>query len=233
MSAVSRLLESEREIEKHFVAGARATETDPKGWPAALIMFHIAMWRERLRKAFDDVHRGRPYTPIPANIDELNDVELPTGAGVSLDEAATRADAELALLIQLAQAIGARPFKWDLATTSTEAVLRNSYVHPHTHIAAYLSENGDKPAAHHLYEEAANQLRDASAPHLVLGAALCNLAVARVEQGRFDDALDLFEEGLSMRPDLRAIVQADPDLAVLRSSLRFQSIIGGRAQSER
>jgi hypothetical protein len=96
MSAVSRLLESEREIEKRFVAGARAKETEPKGWPAALIMFHIAQWRERLRNAFADVDAGRPYTPIPANIDEVNDVELPTGAGVSLDEAATRADTELA-----------------------------------------------------------------------------------------------------------------------------------------
>src|SRR5712691_8477916 len=167
MSSVRRLLESEREIERRFVAGARANETAPKGWRAALIMFHIAQWRGRLRNAFDDVHAGRPYTPIPANIDELNDVELPTGAGLSLDEAATRADGELASLIELAQALGERPLKWDLATTSTEAVLRNSYVHPRNHIAAYLSENRDQPAAHLLFEEAASELRDACAPHLV------------------------------------------------------------------
>jgi tetratricopeptide (TPR) repeat protein len=226
MSAVRRLLESERETERRFVADARAGETNPKGWPAALIMFHVAMWRERLRKAFDAVQAGRPYAPIPANIDDLNDVELPTGAGVSLDEAAARADAELASLIQLAQAIGERPFKWGLTSTSTEAVLRNSYVHPRNHIAAYLSENGDKPAAHLLFEEAANELRDAPAPNLILGAALCNLAGARVEQERLDEALDLFEEGLSMRPDLRPILAADPDLAVLKNDPRFQSIIG-------
>jgi hypothetical protein len=226
MSVVTRLLESEREIEKRFVAGARAKEAEPNGWPAALIMFHIAMWRGRLRKAFDEVHAGRPHTPIPANIDDFNDVELPTGAGVSLDEAATRADVELGSLIELARAIGERPFKWDLASTSTEAVLRNSHVHPRNHIAAYLSENGDQPAAHLLFEQAANELRDASAPHLVLGAAVCNLAGARVEQGRLNDALDLFEEGLSMRPDLRPMLQADPDLAVLKSNPRFQSILG-------
>lgn len=226
MNAARRLLESEREIEKRFVAEARANETEPKGWPAALIMFHIARWRVRLRNAFADVDAGRPYTPIPANIDEFNDIELPTGAGMSLDEAAARADAELASLIQLAQAIGERPFKWDMASTSTEAVLRNSYVHPRNHIAAYLSENGDKPAAHLLFEAAAHELRDASAPHLILGAALCNLAGARVEQGRLEDALDLFEEGLSMRPDLRAVLAADPDLADLKSNPRFQSIFG-------
>src|SRR5713226_6877005 len=226
MSSVRRLLESEREIERRFVAGARANETAPKGWPAALIMFHIAQWRGRLRNAFDDVHAGRPYTPIPANIDELNDVELPTGAGLSLDEAVTRAEGELASLIELAQALGERPFKWDLATTSTEAVLRNSYVHPRNHIAAYLSENRDQPAAHLLFEEAASELRDACAPHLVLGAALCNLAGARMEQGRLNDALDLFEEGLSMRPDLRAMFASDPNLAALKNNPRFQSIIG-------
>jgi tetratricopeptide (TPR) repeat protein len=227
MSAVSRLLESERETEMRFVAEARTKESNPKGWPAALIMFHIAMWRERLRKAFDDVHAARPYTPIPANIDEFNDVELPTGAGVSLDQAATRADAELASLIELAQAIGGRPFKWDLATTSTEAVLRNSYAHPRNHIAAYVSENGDKPAAHALFEEAATDLRAASAPHLILGAALCNLAGARVEQERFDEALDLFEEGLAMRPDLRPLLAANPDFAALKDNPRFKSIVGG------
>ena len=226
MSAVSRLLESQRETERRFVSEAKANAIAPKGWPAALIMFHIAMWRVRLRKAFDDVLGGRPYTPIPANIDEFNDVELPTGAGVSLDEAAARADAELVSLIQLAQAIGERPFQWDLASTSTEAVLRNSYIHPGTHIATYLGENGDKPAAHLLFEAAANELRDAGAPHLVLGAALCNLAIARVEQGRLEEALDLFDEGLRMRPDLRPTVQADPDLAVLKSDPRFQWIIG-------
>ncbi|HEX9098188.1 MAG TPA: tetratricopeptide repeat protein, partial [Candidatus Dormibacteraeota bacterium] len=180
----------------------------------------------RLRNAFDYVHAGRPYTPIPTNIDEFNDVELPTGAGVSLDEAASRADAELASLIQFTQAIGERPFKWDLGSTSTEAVLRNSYVHPQNHIAAYLTENGDKPAAYLLLEQAAQELRDASAPDLILGAALCNLAVARVEQRRLDGALDLFDEGLRMRPDLRAVVQANPDLAVLNSNPRFQSILG-------
>jgi hypothetical protein len=228
MSAVRRLLESERETERRFVAAARADETTPKGWPAALIMFHIARWRERLREALADVHAGRTYTPVPTNIDEFNDVELPKGAGLSLDEVARHADGELASLIELAQAIGERPFKWHVATTSTEAVLRNSYIHPRNHIAAFLSENGDKLAAHVLFEETAYDLRDASAPHLILGAALCNLAATRVEQERFDEALDLFEEGLSMRPDLRTFLAADPDLAVLKDNPRFRSILGAQ-----
>jgi hypothetical protein len=226
MSAVSRLLESQREIEKLFVAGARAKESEPHGWPAALIMFHIAQWRGRLRMAFEDVRAERPYTPPPANIDEFNDIELPTGAGVSLDQAATRADAELASLIELAHAIGERPFKWNITPSSTEAVLRNSYIHPRNHIAAYLGENGDKHAAHVLFESTAHDLRDASAPDFILGTALFNLAAARVEQGRLDEALDLLEEGAPMRPDLRAPFAADPDLAVLRDNPRFRSILG-------
>jgi hypothetical protein len=226
MSAVSRLLDSEREVEKRFVAGARADETDPKGWPAALIMFHIAQWRARLRNAFEDVHTGRPYTLPPANIDEFNDIELPTGAGVSLDDAAKRAESELASLIELAQAIGERSFKWSITNTTTEALLRNSYIHPRNHISEYLSENGDKPAAHVLLEQTAHDLRDAAAPRFILGTALCNLGRARVEQGRLDEALLLFEEGAPMRPDLRPSLAADPVLSALRNDPRFESILG-------
>jgi tetratricopeptide (TPR) repeat protein len=225
MSAVSRLLESEREVERRFVAGARAKETEPKGWPAALVMFHVAQWRGRLRKAFEDVHAGRPFTPPPANIDEFNEIELPTGTGMSLDEAATRADAELASLIELAQAIGDRPFKWSITNTTTAALLRNSYIHPRNHISEYLRENGDAPAAHVLLEQTAHDLRAEAAPRFILGTALCNLGGALVKQGRFDEALDLFEEGLSMRPDLRPMLAADPDLAALKSNRRFQSIM--------
>jgi hypothetical protein len=229
MSAATRLLESEREIEKRFVADARASATEPKGWPATLIMFHIGQWRGRLRKAFADVQAGHPFTPPPANIDEFNDLELPAGVGVSLDAAATRADAEMTSLIELVEAIGERPFKWSLTHTSTEAVLRNSYIHPRNHIAAYLSENGDKPAAHVLFEETAHDLRKAAAPRFILGTALCNLARARVEQGRLDEALDLLEEGAPMRPDLRPSFASDPDLAALKNNPRFQSIIALKA----
>lgn len=226
MSAVRRLLESERETERRFVAGARAEETTPKGWPAALIMFHVAQWRERLRIAFADVQAGRLYAPPPANINEFNDAELPAGAAAKLDDVAVRADAELAALIDLSRAIGERPFKWVTTNTSTEAVLRNSYIHPRNHIAEYLSENGDKPAAHVLFEETAHDLREASAPDFILGAALFNLAGVRVEQGRLDEAMDLFEEGVPMRPDLVPLFAADPDFAVLKSHPRFRSMLG-------
>jgi hypothetical protein len=77
-----------------------------------------------------------------------------------------------------------------------------------------------------LLVQTARDLRRADAPGFILGTALCNLAGVRVKQGRLDDALDLFDEGLSMRPDLRAFLAADPDLAVLKGNPRFQSIIG-------
>jgi len=65
-----------------------------------------------------------------------------------------------------------------------------------------------------LLEETAHDLRKAAAPRFIVGTALCNFARARVEQGRLDEPLDLLEEGLSMRPDLRPMFQADPDLSV-------------------
>lgn len=217
------LLEAQREDEKRFVDAAIAADRIPRGWPAALIMFHTAQWRGRLRRALTEEREGRPHEPLPTDIDAFNDAELPTGAAVSLEEAASRADTELANLIELAEPD--RAFAWGQATTVAEAVIRNSYIHPRNHMAAYLGENGDPTAAHRLHEEAAAALREAGAPPFSLGAALYNLAAVRVAQGRRDDALELLEEAAPMRPDLRAAAADDSDLAPLRDEPRFQVFV--------
>jgi len=163
------------------------------------------------------------HAPIAANIDELNDAELPTGAAVPLAEAAARADAELGQLIELAD--GDSPFRWGPTTTVAEALIRNSYIHPRNHMAAYLRENGDGPAADRMLEEAATVLRDAAAPPFCLGAALYNLAAVRVGQGRRSDALDLLEEAAPMRPDLAAAAVRDAGMDGLADEPRFLAII--------
>lgn len=224
------LLEAQREDEKRFVAAANAAKQVPRGWTAALIMFHTAQWRGRLRRALTDEREGRPHGPLPTDIDALNDAELPTGAGVSLEEAASRADSELAHLIELAEPD--RAFAWGPAATVAEAVIRNSYIHPRNHMAAYLEENGEPAAAHRLHEEAAAALREAAAPRFSLGAALYNLAAVRVAQGRHDDALELLEEMAPMRPDLCAAAARDADLAGLKDEPRFQAVVrSGAAQA--
>ena len=219
------LLEAERETERRFVAAAMAVaaEDEPKGWPAALIMFHLAQWRGRLRRSLTDHRDGRSYEPLPADIDAFNDAELPEGAHVSLREAASRADAELVTLIGLAALDG--PFAWGLTNTSSEALLRNSYIHPRNHIAQYLKENGDERAAQELLEATASELRKVSAPPFILGAALYNLACVRAAQDRRSDALDLLEEMAPMRPDLRTAAARDADLTALRGEVRFQTIV--------
>ena len=126
MNPVRRLLESEHEAERSFVADARASEVDPKGWPAPLLIFHLAQWRGRMRQALSDVRDGRAQTVPPKNTDEFNDTELPQGAGVSLDEAASRSDAALAAIINLYDEVGERPFAWNSSRTTTEAIIRNS-----------------------------------------------------------------------------------------------------------
>src|SRR5260370_7658471 len=65
MSDVLKALESERELEKEFVAEALRSETQPKGWPAALVMFHISMWRGRLPHPLTQFPPARPYPPPP------------------------------------------------------------------------------------------------------------------------------------------------------------------------
>src|SRR5450759_123302 len=127
MADVRKSLEIERDMEREFVAEALRSDTQPKGWPAALVLFHVCMWRERLRDALRDVREGRSYTPPPENQDEVNDAELASGLGVSLTDIAERSDKLLDELIALSNELGDRPFEWYAASTTTEALLRNSY----------------------------------------------------------------------------------------------------------
>jgi tetratricopeptide (TPR) repeat protein len=220
-----KALEAQREMEREFVAEVRKSEKQPKGWPAALILFHISMWRERLRNALTDVRDGRPYPPPPQNIDEVNDAEVASGLGVSLADISERSDTLLTSLIALSEQLGERPFKWFTASNTTEALLRNSYIHPRNHIVDYLKENGDDAGAYRLVEEAVSEMRDVAAPPLALGAVLYNLAGVRATEGRLDEAIELLKEALPMRPDMKAGASTDSDLATLRDDARFKELI--------
>jgi hypothetical protein len=222
---VLKALESQRDLEREFVAEAHKSETQPKGWPAALVMFHISMWRERLRDALTEFRHARPYTAPPEAIDEVNDAELASGIGTPLADAAARSDTLLGELIALAGELGDRPFKWFTASTTAEALLRNSFIHPRNHLFEYLRENGGQAAAHRLVEDGAAELRAIDAPALILGAALYNLAAVRSAEGRLDDALLLLEESMPMRPDMRLVAATDADFAPLRDEVRFKALV--------
>jgi hypothetical protein len=224
MADVRKALEAEREMEREFVAEARRSEKAPKGWPAALNVFHICMWRERLKNALTDVQEGRGYTPPPGDVDETNDAELAGGLGVALVDIAERSDVLLASLIKLWDDLGERPFKWYTNNTTAEALLRNSYVHPRSHIAAYLKENGDQAGAERLVEVAAAQMREIDAPPIVLGFVLYNLACTRVAQDRLDEALELLVEAFPMRPDLKQSAPKDKDLEMLHDNPGFKAL---------
>ena len=222
---VLNAFESQRELEREFVAEALKSETQPKGWPAALVMFHISMWRERLRNALIEFRHARPYAAPPESIDEVNDAELASGIGTPLADAAARSDNLLSELIGLAGELGDRPFKWFTASTTGEALLRNSYVHPRNHISEYMRENGDHAAAYRTVEDGAAQMRAIEAPPLILGATLYNLAAVRAGQGRLEDALVLLEEAMPMRPDVVLLAATDADFAPLRENARFKELV--------
>jgi hypothetical protein len=224
MTDVNKALEAEREMEREFVAEARKSETAPKGWPAALNLFHICMWRERLKNALTDVRDGRAYTPPPDDVNETNDAELAGGLGVALVDIAERSDVLLVSLIKLWEEVGERPFKWYTNNTTMEALLRNSYIHPRNHIVAYLNENGDTAGADRLLEDAVTEMREIAAPPLVLGAALYNLACARVARDRLDEALELLVEAFPMRPDLKESAPKDKDLEMLHDNPGFKAL---------
>ncbi|HVH64332.1 MAG TPA: hypothetical protein VNA65_12110 [Candidatus Dormibacteraeota bacterium] len=162
-----RVLESERRAEQEFVDRARESERAPKGWPASLVMFHIGMWRERMRDALAAIANDQPYDP-PGNADAINEAELPHGIGTPLSDASARADHLLTEILELYEKIGEKPINWFGAPHTTDAVLRNSFAHPRRHLCDYTSENGDPDAARQLLENGIKDLSEVSASEFVM-----------------------------------------------------------------
>jgi len=165
---VLHLLESQREAERRFVAEAADERPYPRGWSAGLLMAHIAGWRGRLRDCFIEVSRGLPVSGPPTDINAVNAAELARNAGISLDEAATRADRLLGDLIDLWATLGDRPFSWFTATTTGEALVRNSFIHPRRHLAEHYAERGDELRGVELHDETLAELRRVDAPESVI-----------------------------------------------------------------
>lgn len=225
MKDVLRLLQAQREVERLFVAEVADEPDPPAGWSPAMVMFHVAQWRSRLWDSMADAAEGRPVNAPPGDIDELNDSEMAGAAGVSLADAAARSEALLTSLIAMWETMEGQAFRWYMADTTNEAIIRNSYVHPRIHLAEQFTERGDVARGQAILEETATEMRNAEAPAHILGAALYNLAGVRVAQGRNDDALALLDEALPMRTDLKAAAATDRDLAALRESPRFRALV--------
>jgi hypothetical protein len=185
------------------------------------------MWRERMRDALTAVAEGRTPEPLPPieQQDEFNDAELANGIGTPLADAAARSDHLLAEIIALYEKVGDRPFQWYRWSTTTDAVLGNSYTHPRTHMFTYLTENGDPEGASHLFETAVPEMEAATENPMVHAAARYNLACVRVLQGRADEALRELAVAFDKRPELKAEAQKDSDLAALHDNPRFQDLV--------
>jgi tetratricopeptide (TPR) repeat protein len=190
-------------------------------------MFHLGMWRERMRDALTAVAEGRTPEPPPPieQQDEFNDAELANGIGTPLADAAARSDHLLAEIIALYEKVGDRPFQWYRWSTTTDAVLGNSYTHPRTHMSQYLRENGDPDGASRLFETAVHEMEAATENPMVHATARYNLACVRVLQGRADDALRDLAVAFDKRPELKAEAQKDSDLAALHDDPRFQDLV--------
>ena len=168
MKEVLQLLEAQREAERQFVAEAATQPEFPRGWPAGLLMAHIASWRNRLRDSLIQAGRGEPVSGPPVDIDAFNAVELARSARISLEEGAARAGTLLADLIDLWATVGDRPFTWFTAKTTGEALVRNSYIHPRRHLAEHYVERGDPSRGSQIREETMAELRRIDAPSSVL-----------------------------------------------------------------
>jgi hypothetical protein len=225
MRDVINLLKAQQEVERAFIADVEGKADPLEGWSPAMMFFHVAQWRERLWNGFASAGEGRPANPPEGDIDELNDAEMAGAGGVSLAGEGARSDAALTSLIAMFETMGDVPFSWFMAETTAEALVRNSYIHPRIHLADQFLQRGDVARSQRLMEESASEMRRVGAPGHILGAALYNLAGVRVAQDRVEEALSLLEEGLPMRPDMKAVAARDPDLAPLRDSPRFRAVV--------
>ena len=224
MRDVLGLLQKQQDLEQAFVAEAAARAQPSAGWTPSMTMFHIANWRERLWNGLSAADAERAVTAPPGNIDEFNDAEMKGAHGVSLADAATRADAALTSIVAMWLTMGDQPFNWFNAETVGEAILRNSYLHPRVHLADQLLERGEAAHSQRLTEETVSELRAVDAPARVLGAAIYNLAAVQARQLQTDEALGLLEESFALREDLRAGAAADEDFASLRGEPRFRAL---------
>lgn len=129
-------------------------------------MFHVGMWRERMRDALAAAVDGREYA-LPGTRDAINDAELAAGIGTPLSDGSARADHLLTEIEDLLGKVGEKPVQWFASATATDAVLRNSYTHPRGHICEYLAENGDVEGARKLLDESLSELESLSAPEYV------------------------------------------------------------------
>ena len=129
MNDLSRILRAQRKFEEQVAASAVPDHTT-KGWTAALMFFHLAQWRGRLLSALENRAEAQEFTAPPGNIDEFNDAELPGGRLMPLEEALFRSDDAFGSLIAMWERLGDRPFAWYAAESTSEALTRNSYLHP-------------------------------------------------------------------------------------------------------
>ena len=190
-------------------------------------MFHLGMWRERMRDALKEIAEGRAQTSVPPGVDavdSVNDEELASGIGTPRADAAARADHLLQEIAELYAAIGDRPLEWNESKTTTVGVLRNSYTHPRLHMYAYHVENGEPELGRKLFEDAVADMRSAGAPDMVMGIVLYNLATVHAKDRRTDEALALLREAIAHRTEARRMAAADEEFATLRDDPRFEEL---------
>ena len=164
---ITRLLQDERDTERHFVTETAGEPEFPRGWSSGLLLAHIASWRERLRDSLIQVSRGVPVSGPPADIDAANAAQLARDARISLSEAAAAADTRLADLLDLWATLGNRPFSWFTAKTTGEALVRNSYIHPRRHLSEHYVERGERARGARIREETMAELLRVGAPESV------------------------------------------------------------------
>jgi len=223
------LLREARLDEQVFVRGLNANERTaigtPERWSGRDHVAHIAYWRRRLATRLEAILEDRPQ-PDMEHYERVNPLVFEERRHWSWPDVLANAEeaftAHVACIERLTDEdlMAFDRHDWVGEGEPLHAVVMgSSYEHAQDHLAQYLVDRRDLPAAVAVHRRWVARVVDADTPPAMQGAALYNLACFLATHDRVEEARPVLERALALhpRPWLREHARTDPDLAILRA----------------
>ncbi len=200
-------------------------------WAAAAVVAHNTEFRQQQVQRLTAIRRGAA-PPEFAEADHESATlyaELAAHPAELVARASWDAAAELVAGLRSASAadlLDPARNPWLRGRQLWLQIIVRGFWHPAGHLGEYYLGHGQTEKAMALAGHAVATAEYLGAPALARGMASYNLACARAEAGLLDEAAVAVGEAVALNPDLRANVDRDRDLAVLRGSGRLAPVLG-------
>ncbi len=225
VQALSRALQSERQLEREFIGSLPHDEltrkSDFQEWSGKDLLAHITAWKQQTAMRL----RGDP-TAVPDATDEqvnaANASFFDAHAGRPWE--AVRHDAEATHLDLMHELEGLSDATlddphfggWTSGLPLWRTLASNTLGHSFAHLAEHAIQRRDRAQAVHLAGQMIEVMRSLSSDPGYLGAVEYNGACLLARAGETTTALEHLTAGLRARLDLVEWSKKDPDLEALR-----------------